>query len=79
MEAYRSGTVKRGGHPPKLHRVSRRMMTQAEAAEMLGMDVNAVRCYMSKHKAPLAQTSQYYEAKQRRRAEKDILNILMGG
>jgi predicted transcriptional regulator len=76
VEAYRSGTVKIGGHPPKLHRVGRRMMTQAEAAEMLGINVNAVRMYMSKHRATLAQTIRYYEAKKQRKAEKDILNIL---
>lgn len=76
VEAYRSGAVKHGGHPPRLHRVGRRMMTQAEAAEMLGIDVNTVRCHMSKHKATLAQTIRYYEAKKQRKAEKDILNIL---
>jgi predicted transcriptional regulator len=76
VDAYRSGAVRHGGHPPRLHRVGRRMMTQAEAAEMLGIDVNAVRCHMSKHKATLAQTIKYYETKKRRRAEKDILTIL---
>lgn len=76
VEAYRSGAVKLGGHPPKLHRVGRRMMTQAEAAEMLGMTLNAVRMHMSKHKATLAQTIKYYETRKRRKAEKDILTIL---
>ena len=76
VEAYRSGAVRHGGHPPRLHRVGRRMMTQAEAAEMLGIDVNAVRRHMSKHKATLAQTIKYYETKKRRKAEKDILTIL---
>jgi predicted DNA-binding protein (UPF0251 family) len=76
VDVYRSGAVRHGGHPPRLHRVGRRMMTQAEAAEMLGIDVNAVRCHMSKHKATLAQTIKYYETKKRRRAEKDILTIL---
>lgn len=76
VDAYRSGTVRQGGHPPKLHRVGRRMMTQAEAAEMLGMTLNAVRMHMSKHKATLAQTIKYYETRKRRKAEKDILTIL---
>jgi predicted transcriptional regulator len=76
VDVYRSGAVRHGGHPPRLHRVGRRMMTQAEAAEMLGINVNTVQCHMSKHKATLAQTIKYYETKQRRRAEKDILNIL---
>ena len=76
VDAYRSRAVRHGGHPPRLHRVGRRMMTQAEAAEMLGIDVNAVRCHMSRHKTTLAQTMRYYEAKKQRKAEKDILNIL---
>ena len=76
VDAYRSGAVRLGGHPPRLHRVGRRMMTQAEAAEMLGIDVNAVRCYMSQNKATLAQTIRHYESRKRRKAEKDILRIL---
>lgn len=76
VDAYRSGAVRHGGHPPRLHRVGRRIMTQAEAAEMLGINVNAVRMHMSKHKATLAQTIKYYETRKRRKAEKDILNIL---
>ena len=76
VDAYRSRAVRHGGHPPRLHRVGRRMMTQAEAAEMLGIDVNVVRCHMSKHKATLAQTIKYYETRKQRKAEKDILNIL---
>ena len=76
VDAYRSRAVRHGGHPPRLHRVGRRMMTQAEAAEMLGINVNAVRMHMSKHKATLAQTIKYYETRKRRKAEKDILNIL---
>jgi hypothetical protein len=43
---------------------------------MRGIDVNAVRKHMCTHRATLAQTIKYYEAKKRRRAEKDILNIL---
>jgi predicted transcriptional regulator len=76
VDAYRSGAVRHGGHPSRLHRVGRRMMTQAEAAEMLGVTLNTVRMHMSKHKATLAQTIKYYETRKRRRAEKDILNIL---
>ena len=76
VEVYRSGAVRHGGHPPRLHRVGCRMMTQAEADEMLGINVNAVRMHMSKHKATLAQTIKYYEAKKRRKAEQEILRIL---
>ena len=76
VEAYRSGAVRHGGKAPRPHRVGRRMMTQAEAAEMLGINVNAVRTYMCTHRATLAQTIKYYETRKRRRAEKDILTIL---
>jgi predicted transcriptional regulator len=76
VDAYRSGAVRHGGHPSRLHRVGRRMMTQAEAAEMLGVTLNAVRKHMSQNKATLAQTIKYYETRKRRKAEKDILNIL---
>ena len=76
VDAYRSGAVRRGGHPPRLHRVGRRMMTTFEAAEMLGIDVFCLRLHMSRNKATLAQTIRYYEAKKKKKAEKDILNIL---
>ena len=76
VDAYRSGAVKHGGHPPRLHRVGRRMMTTFEAADMLGVNVQTLRTYMSKHKATLAQTIKYYETRKRRKAEKDILTIL---
>ena len=76
VDAYRSGAVRHGGHPPRLHRVGRRMMTTFEAAGMLGIDVRCLRLHMSRNKATLAQTIKYYEAKKRRKAEKDILNIL---
>jgi hypothetical protein len=51
-------------------------MTCAEAADMLGVNVQTLRAYMCTHRATLAQTIKYYETKKRRRAEKDILNIL---
>lgn len=76
VNAYRSGAIKHGGRSPNLHRVGSRMITQTEAAEMLGVTLNAVRMYMSKHKATLAQTIRYYEARKKKKAEKDILNIL---
>ena len=76
VNAYRSGAIKHGGRSPNLHRVGRRMITQTEAAEMLGVTLNAVRMYMSQHKATLAQTIKYYETRKRRKAEKDILTIL---
>jgi predicted transcriptional regulator len=76
VEAYRSRAVSQGGKAPVQHRVGRKTMTCAEAADMLGINVNAVRKHMCTHRATLAQTIKYYETRKRRRAEKDILNIL---
>lgn len=76
VEAYRSGAVSRGGKAPIQHRVGRKTMTCAEAAEMLGIDVRCLRLHMSKNKATLPQTIRYYEAKKKKKAEKAILNIL---
>lgn len=76
VDAYRSGAVRHGGHPPRLHRVGRRMMTQAEAAEMLGVSYAAIQLYTYKHKCSVAKAVKYYEAKKQRRAEREILRIL---
>ena len=76
LEAYRSRAVSRGGRAPVQHRVGRKTMTCAEAADMLGVNVQTLRTYMSTHKATLAQTIRHYESRKRRKAEKDILNIL---
>jgi predicted transcriptional regulator len=76
VEAYRSRAVSQGGKAPVQHRVGRKTMTCAEAADMLGVNVQTLRAYMCTHRATLAQTIKYYEAKKRRRAEKDILTIL---
>lgn len=76
VDAYRSGAVVRGGTAPKLHRVGGKMMTAAQAAEMLGIDVLCLRLHMSRHGASLAQTIKYYQKKKQKKAEKDILNIL---
>lgn len=79
VEAYRSEAVLRGGKSPVQHRVGRKTMTCAEAADMLGIDVNAVRKHMCTHRATLAQTIKYYETRKRRKAEKEILEIIYGG
>ena len=76
VEAYRSGAVRHGGKAPVQHRVGRKTMTCAEAADMLGVNVQTLRTYMCTHKTTLAQTIKYYETRKRRKAEKDILNIL---
>lgn len=76
VETYRSKVVVRGGSKPKQHRVGRKTMTTFEAANMLGIDVLCLRTHMSNNKATLAQTIRYYEAKKKKKAEKDILNIL---
>lgn len=77
VAAYRSGEVRPGGRrPPVLHRVGRKMMTVREAAEMLGVSENAIRCYMCVHRATLAQTVRHYERRKVKRAEKEIMGIL---
>ena len=76
VEAYRSRTVSRGGKAPVQHRVGRKTMTCAEAADMLGVNVQTLRTHMYRHKATLAQTIKHYETRKRRKAEKDILTIL---
>ena len=78
VEAYRSGAVKRGGSLPKEHRVGGRTMTTFQAAEKLGVSVNAIRRQMNKRKASLAATIRYYERRKQRKAEKEILEILKG-
>ena len=78
MDAYREGRVKRGGRKPVEHRVQGRQTTVREAAEKLGVSVNAVRLYMSKHKVGLAATIRHYEKLKTKRAEKAILDIIWG-
>ena len=78
MTAYREKRVVHGGSKATRHRVGRQMMTAAEAAEALGVSVNAVWLHMYKHKASLAATIRYYERRKVKQAEKDILAILMG-
>ena len=79
VDAYREGRVHRGGRKPVDHRVKNTTMTAQEAAEKLGVSVNAVRVHMHKHKASLAATIRYYEKRKIKQAEKDILAILMEG
>ena len=74
---YRAGAVRHYGHPPVQHRVGNKTMTTFEAAEKLGVSVNAVRIYMYKHKTSLAATIRHYEKRKMKQAEKAILAILM--
>lgn len=76
VEAYRSGEVRKRGKLPKQHRVAGKLMTVREAAEMVGVSYSAMQLYVYKHRCSVAQAVKYYEAKKRRKAEKDILNIL---
>lgn len=78
VEAYRQGRVVKGGTLPREHRVGNRTMTTFEAAERLGVSVNAIRLHMSSHKASLAATIRYYEKRKMLKAEKEILAILKG-
>ena len=79
VEFYRAGLNHRRGHVAVQHRVGRKTMTTFEAAERLGISINAIRLYMSKNRASLAATIRHYEQKKQRKAEKDILSILLEG
>lgn len=80
VAAFREGRVKHGtGQPYVQHRVNGRTMTTRDAAERLGISINAVRLYMSKNQASLAATLRHYEKRKLKKAEKDILAILMEG
>ena len=79
MDAYREDRVKHGGRRAIKHRVGHKTMSVIEAAEKLCVSVNAVHLYMSKHKCSLAATIRHYEQRKRKKAEKDILAILMEG
>ena len=79
VDAIRAGKPRHGGHDPERHRVGGRTMTTFEAAEKLGVSVNAVRMHMSRHKASLAATIRYYEKLKIKQAEKALLAILMEG
>ena len=79
VEFYRAGLNTRRGHAPVQHRVGRKLMTTADAAKLLGTSVFNVRTYMSRNHATLAQTIRHYQQRQQRKAEKDIMSILMEG
>ena len=79
VRAYREKRVTHGGSQAAAHRVGKQTMTAREAAEKLGVSVNAVRLHMYKHKTSLAATIRYYEKRKLKKAEKDILAILMEG
>ena len=50
-----------------------------KVAKKLGMPVNTLYSHMHNHKCGLDATVRYYEQKQKRRAEKEILKIINGG
>ena len=79
VAAYREKRVVRGGSTAQQHRVGSRQMTVAEATAKCGVSVNAIRLHMHKRKASLAATIRYYEKRKLKKAEKDILAILMEG
>lgn len=76
VAAYRSGEVRHYGKKPKQHRVAGKMMTMREAAEMVGVSYAAMQLYVYKHRCSVARAVKYYEAKKKRRAEREILRIL---
>lgn len=77
VAAYRSGEVVRHrGKPPKQHRVGGKLMTMREAAGMVGCSYYAMQLYVYKHRCSLGKAVKYYEAKKKRRAERELLRIL---
>lgn len=79
VHAYQEKQVIHGGSPAKQHRVNGKTMTVPEAADKLGVSLHAIYMHMSRHKASLASTIRYYEKRKLKKAEKDILAILMEG
>jgi len=78
VEAYRENRVKHGGSERVQHRVGNKTVTVFDAAEKLGVSVNAIRLHMYRHKVGLAATIRYYEQRKLKKAEKNILAILRG-
>lgn len=76
VAAYRRGEVRNRGKLPKQHRVGGKLMTMREAADMLGVSYAAMQLYVYKHRCSVARAVKYYEAKKKRRAEREILRIL---
>ena len=76
VAAYRSGEVKHYEKQPKQHRVAGKLMTMREAGEMVGVNYSAMQLYVYKHRCSVARAVKYYEAKKRRKAEREILGIL---
>lgn len=54
-------------------------MTEAEAAEALGMPIGTLDSYMHNHRCGLAAAFRHYSEKRQREAEKKILEIIRGG
>lgn len=76
VAAYRSGEVRYRGKQPKQHRVGGKLMTLREAAEMVGVSYAAMQRYTYNHRCSLDRAVNYYEAKKRGNAEREILRIL---
>lgn len=76
VDAIRAGKLRHGGHDPVRHNVRGKAMTTFEAAEALGVSVNAIRIHMHRAGDSLAKTIKYYEEKKIRDAERRILRIL---
>ena len=77
VAAYRSGAVVRHrGKKPKQHMVGGKLMTMREAAGMVGVSYYAMQLYVYKHRCSVGRAVKYYEAKKKRRAERELLQIL---
>ena len=78
VDAARRGAIRHMGCKPVKHRVGNRMMTTIDAAQMLGISLNAVHKHMSRHHDSLEGTIRYYETRKMEQAEREIMAILNG-
>lgn len=75
---YQTGERKRyKGSPPKTHVVNGCRMTVKQAAKRYKITPNVLYTYMSKHRCSLDTTVKRLEDRRMRKAEKDIMAILM--
>ena len=76
---YQTGERKRGGREPKKHKVRGHMMTVAEAAKKYNISETALRIQMSRFHRTLDAAIKRLEERRIRTAQKEIMEILMGG
>ena len=79
---YRRGLTGNASEPPgrpsKLHRVNGQMVTMRQAADEIGCTAHALRSQMRDHHISLEEAVRRVEALNRKRAAKQIMEILEG-